>query len=248
MVNVDIHVPKQPTSISEAYKSLRTNLKFCGDDKKAIVITSCVENEGKSTIALQLAASLAEAGNSVCLVDADLRKSILMSAVQAERNPGGEYEETIPRNKNIAESEIPGFTHYLSGMATLNEVMSVTNVKNLCILFAGPTPPNPSEMLGSKKFAAAITNLRKAFDYLIIDTPPIGMVIDGAIVAENADGIILVMESGNDSYHLAQDIKEQLMKTGCPILGGVLNKVDTNKSNNGSYYGNYYGRYGGKKK
>lgn len=211
--------------VSEAYKSLRTNLQFCGEDKKVVAITSCTPNEGKSSVSMQLAISLAESGKRVLLVDADLRKSVMMGRTK------------------VNQQGTKGLTHFLSGQCTIQDTICATNVKNFHLIYSGPFPPNPAELLGGKSFQTTIAALRKVYDYIIIDTPPLGSVIDSAIVAEICDGAILVIESGVISYRFAQEVKEQLEKSNCPILGVVLNKIDMQKQNYGKYYGKYYGEY-----
>ena len=213
---------------SEAYKTLRTNISLCGNDIKVISVTSCTPNEGKSSVSFNLARSMAQAGNKVILLDGDLRKSVLV----------GRYK---------AGKMTRGFTHYLSGQAPFEDVVCKTNIPNLHVVFAGPTPPNPSELLGKTHFKLLISSLKKIYEYIIIDCPPLGSVIDGAIIARESDGAILVIESGKISYKFAQKVKEQLTKTGCMLLGVVLNKVNmTGKGYYGKYYGNYYGKYYGK--
>lgn len=207
----------------EAYKTLRANLEFAGDDVKVIAITSCTPNEGKSSISMNLAKAFAESGKNVILIDADLRKSVLV----------GRYKTGAVRL---------GLTHYLSGQRKLNEVCCVTNIKNLFVAFSGPVPPNPSELLGGKYFASMLKTLRGIFDYVIIDTPPLGSVIDGAIVAKQCDGCVIVIASNEISYKFAQRVKNQLEVAECRILGCVLNKVNINRK---SYYGKYYGQYYG---
>ncbi len=204
----------------EAYRALRTNLQFCGEDKKTIVLTSCTPDEGKSTVALNLAISLAEAGKRVLLVDADLRKSVLM----------GEF--------GISQ-EVKGLTHYLSGQACLKEVITYTDRDKLDVIFAGPVPPNPTELLGERQFKEMLKYGREQYDYVLIDSPPLGSVIDSAIIAENCDGSIIVIEAEVISYRFVQEIKEQLEKSNCPILGTILNKVDMRDQ---KYYSRYYGR------
>lgn len=224
MVNVKINQKKLDYFGDEAYKSLRTNLQFCGEDKKVIAITSCTPNEGKSSVSLNLAQSLAAAGKRVLLIDADLRKSVMMGTVKVK-------------------SKVKGLTHYLATQETLTDVICVTDVNNLHIIFAGPVPPNPAELLGGKAFKEMVSAVRKVYDYILIDTPPLGSVIDSAIVAEEADGAVLVIESGVISYRFAQEVKSQLSMSNCPILGAVLNKVERNKQGRyGKYYGKYYGK------
>lgn len=212
----------------EAYKTLRTNLEFSGTDIRVISLTSCVPNEGKTSVSFQLAYSLAESGKRTMLVDADLRKSVLQ----------GRYKVTKGKF---------GLSHYLSGQVKLDEICCSTNIPNLDIVLAGPVPPNPSELLSNEAFRAMLEKMRKDYKYVIIDTPPLGNVIDGAIVARECDGSVIVIEANAISYHFAQNVKEQLDKAGCRILGCVLNKVDMkNNSYYGKCYGKYYGRYYGR--
>lgn len=223
MINVEIKTKKLDYSAAESFKSLRTNLQFCGEDKKVIAVTSCTPNEGKSSVTMNLAVSLAEAGKKVLLVDGDLRKSVLVGRTKVKG-----------MNK--------GLTHYLSKQASLIDVICSTNVPNFHMIFAGPVPPNPAELLGGKLFKEMISSLRKIYDYILIDTPPLGSVIDSVVIAEECDGSVLVIESGVISYRFAQEVKEQLAKSNCPILGVILNKVDMSKQ---GYYGKYYGKYYG---
>lgn len=215
----------------EAYKTLRTNIEFSGSDIKTIAITSCTPNEGKSSVAMELAKAFAEAGKKTILVDADLRKSVLV----------GRYKTGAVRH---------GLTHALIGRESLEKVVCMTNVPNLYIIFSGPVPPNPSELLGGAKFQETIQELREQFDYVIVDTPPLGSVIDAAVAAKNCNGTILVIENNAISYRFAQRVKDQLEKTESRILGVVLNKVDMNTrgyyGHYGRYYGKYYGRYYGR--
>lgn len=226
MKEVNIYRQELDYSANESYKSLRTNLLFCGEDKKVIAVTSCTPNEGKSTVSLNLALSLADSGKKVLFIDADLRKSVLMGRTEVE----GE--------------EIKGLSHLLSHQEMIENVICATNVPRFHIIYAGPVPPNPSELLGSKYFKRFLSAIRKVYDYVIIDTPPLGSVIDSAVIADECDGSIIVMESGVISYRFAQDVKGQLEKCNCPILGVILNKVDMSKQ---GYYGKYYGKYGDKK-
>ncbi|MBE5965884.1 MAG: polysaccharide biosynthesis tyrosine autokinase [Lachnospiraceae bacterium] len=208
---------------NESYKALRTNIQFCGSDVKLLCFTSCLPDEGKSNVSFRLAASFAESGKRVIYVDADLRRSV-----------------TIGRYK--PDQAVHGLTHFLSGMIPLEEILYETNVMNLDMIFTGPVPPNPSELLGSELFIKLIEMLREGYDYVIIDTPPLGNVIDSAIVAEHCDGVILVIEANAISYKLAQKVKKQLEKGGSRLLGAVLNKVPV-KEGSYRYYGKKYNKY-----
>lgn len=228
MNQVTVKKEKNNYQIEEAYKSLRANLQFCGDDKKVIAITSCTPNEGKSSVSLQLAISLAENGKNVLFIDADLRKSVLLGSTK------------------VGQQTVKGLTHYLTGQSELQDVVYSTNIPKLYLIYSGPLPPNPAELLGGKNFRSFLKAVRKVYDYVIIDTPPLGNVIDSAVIAEECDGAILVIESGVISYRFAQEVKAQLEKSNCPILGVVLNKVDMQKQAYGKYgknYGKYYGDY-----
>ena len=213
---------------NEAYKTLRTNISFSGDDVRVIALTSSVPNEGKSAVSFNLAYSLAEDGKSVLYIDADIRKSV-----------------TIARYG--VDIETKGLTHYLSGQSDLKSIMYETNIENFSIIFTGQTAPNPSELLGNNRFKQLIQAAREEFEYEIIDCPPLGSVIDAAIVAKECDGAIIVIETDNASYKIVQRVKKQLEQSGCRILGAVLNKVEMGgKGYYGKgYYGNYYGRYYG---
>ena len=133
---------------------------------------------------MQLGISLAESGKRVILIDADLRKSVLLGRTKTQKS-------------------VRGLAHFLSGQATLEDVICSTNVKNFYMIYSGPFPPNPAELLGGKNFRSLLNALRKVYDYVIVDTPPLGSVIDSAIVAEICDGSIMVIESGVISYRFA---------------------------------------------
>lgn len=226
MLNVNLDkVTDLDFKTREAYKTLRTNIQFCGDEVKIISITSCVPNEGKSMVAFNLSVAMAESGRKVLFIDADLRKSVLI----------GRYK---------INKAIKGLTQYLSGVEELEKVKYATNIKNLDMIISGPVPPNPAELLSNSKFSEMLIRTREEYDYVIIDTPPIGQVIDPAIVAQQTDGVIFLVSQANISYKYAQKQIEQLKKSGCRILGAVLNKVDPDGK--GGYYGNYYGRYYGR--
>lgn len=212
---------------NEAFKSLRTNLMFCGDDIRVILLTSSTPNEGKSTVSFNLAKALAEDGKKVVFVDADLRKSVLLGRLGA---------------KAEGKKEIKGLSHYLSGQANLDEVTCKTNIPGLFMIYSGPTTPNPTELLGNKYLEKLVESFREQTDYVIIDAPPLGSVIDAAILTKVCDGAIIVIENNRISYRMVQSIKKQLDQTECKLLGAILNKVDIEK---GGYYQGYYKKYYG---
>ena len=214
-------------SVREAFKTLRTNFLFCGDDIKTVLITSCVKNEGKSTISLELSKSLALSEKKVLIIDADLRKSVFATKY------------------TINSENVVGLSEYLSGQATYEDVVYGTQNENLSLIFAGAVPPNPVELLSSKKFKALIEKVRELYDYVIIDAAPLGAVIDASAISAFVDGAILVITANEISYRFAQDVKFQLEKSNCRVLGAVLNRIPMKS---GSYYNNYYKKYYGRYK
>lgn len=226
MESIEVKIPPLDRRTEEAFKTLRTNLQFCGKDIKSIALTSCTPNEGKTSVSLQLARSLSENGKRVLFIDGDLRKSVILSRCQIDQT-------------------VKGLSHYLSGQCAFTEAVYMTNVKNLHMIFAGPVPPNPAELLGSNAFKIVIEKMKTVYDYIIIDTPPLGSVIDAAVIANECDGSVLVVKSGEISRRFARKIVDQLRMADCPILGAILNSVDMKKNSYGNYYGKYYGKYYG---
>ena len=222
MKKIRIELDEMSYAVTEELKTLRTNILFCGTEKQVIMVTSSVMGEGKSTTAARLAASLAELEKNVLLMDLDLRKSVLPSRLHAT---GVEQ----------------GMSHFLSGQCGLADMIMVTNVPRLHVAFAGAYAPNPTELISSNRFKTMISYLRKSYDYIILDVPPLGMVVDAAIIAKESDGAILVLQSGQVKRHLAREIKNKIEETGCPVLGAVLTRM--NKQEMGRYYGKYYGKY-----
>lgn len=231
MNSIDLKLEKKASrTMTESLRSIRTNLRFCGDDVKTIMITSSVPNEGKSTVTFELARSLTESNKSVLIVDTDMRKSVLAGRLGAKT-----YDRT----------EMKGLSHYLSGQASLGDVLYTTNNSKLFMIFAGPSVPNPTEILEKKYFEDLIKFARDKFDYVIIDCAPIGAAIDAAVVAKQCDGAILVVAQGMAGTRMIASVKKQLEASGVRILGAVLNKVKMERSHYGKYYGKYYGGYYG---
>lgn len=227
MQNIKLNERMLDYRSKEAFKMLRTNIEFTGDELKVICVTSCTPNEGKSSICFELAKSYAQLGKKVMLVDADLRKSVM-------------------RQHHKKGRVRLGLVNFLVGKCEFEDALCCTDVENLYLVFAGPVPPNPSELLNNKRFVQMIEKYREEFDMIIIDTPPLGSVIDAAVVSKCCDGAVLVIATGSINYRFARRIKEQLEVAGCRILGCVLNKVDlSGKSYYGKYYGSYYGQYYG---
>lgn len=207
---------------NEAYKMLRTNILFCGADIKTIIITSSHENEGKSTIASEISRSLAEIDKKTLLIDADMRKSVILK-------------------KNLKAQNILGLSELLSGQATIAQVLYNTQNPNFDVIFSGHFPPNPVELVSSEIFKMVLTKLKASYDYIIIDSPPLGPVIDASVMSTQCDGAIVVIAAGRTHYQEIVSVKEQLNKSGCKILGAILNEVDSKRIVNSKYYKkNYY--------
>ena len=221
MKQVNILFKNNSYFTKEAFKTLRTNITFCGKDNKVICVTSCEQNEGKSTISFELAKGLCEINQRVLLIDADLRKSVMLS-------------------KYTNESGLVGLSHYLANHVDISEAINNTQLPNFDVIFAGHYPPNPTELLNNSRFKQLISYAREHYDYVIVDTPPLGLVIDAAIVCEICDAAVMLIAKDIVKISVAQNVKEQIEKSGCKILGVVLN--DTTKREHG-LKGNYYYKY-----
>lgn len=210
------------TKVEEYYNALRTNIQLSGNNLKVIAFTSVDPSEGKSTTATNVAWAFAHAGYKTLLIDADIRNSV-MSGIFKSRE------------------KITGLTDYLAGTQDLSHGLCETNVENLFVIQSGAVSPNPTALLQSENFGVMIETLRKYFDYIIVDTAPIGVVIDAAIIVQKCDASILVVEAGVAKRIEVQKAKNQLEHTGAPFLGVVLNKFDVQREKYGSY-----GSYGKK--
>ncbi|MCO4496132.1 capsular polysaccharide biosynthesis protein CpsD [Streptococcus infantarius subsp. infantarius] len=216
-------------SMEEYYNSIRTNIQFSGRDLKVITLTSAQSGEGKSTTSVNLAISFAKAGFRTLLIDADTRNSVMSGTFKSKER----YQ---------------GLTSFLSGNAELSDVICDTSIDNLMILPAGQVPPNPTSLIQNDNFKSMIETVRGLYDYVIIDTPPLGLVIDAAILAHHSDASLLVVKAGADKRRTITKLKEQLEQSGSVFLGVILNKYDIHLDKYGSYgsYGGYgsYGNYG----
>lgn len=213
-------IKENPTSLlAEAYRGLRTSLEYSSVDKKlkSLVITSSNPGEGKSTVSSNLAFILSQGGKKVIVVDADLRKPTIHKKFKVDNREG--LAEILIGKKNISE-------------------VSKKIEENIYVITAGKKTPNPAEMVSSKAMEELIESLKKKYDYVIIDTPPVRNINDGVVLSAKADGVILVVRSGKTkSVDVVKGYKE-LEKVKANIVGSVLNAVDNKK--NGYYYYYYY--------
>ena len=209
-----------PPNFIEAFKTLRTNLLFSSAEEglRSIVVTSAGPGEGKSIVAANLAIGLAQAGQRVLLIDADMRR---------------------PRVHELFEQqETPGLSNVLTGNAKTAESVRKTGITDLWLLPSGMIPPNPAELLGSRRWLEFIASLEEHFDWAIIDSPPVLAVADSSIAANRATGLVFVVNSDKTSRQAAHAAMEQLEAASAHIIGSVLNRVDIVK--HPYYYASHY--------
>ena len=223
--DADLILKKDPKNIiSESFRTIRTNLNFMSIDKKnkTFLITSSMPGEGKSFISSNLAIALAQSGERVLLVDCDIRK--------------GRQHKIFGYNNQKGLSNLLLDENYET---TYQSYIVKTKIKNLSILFRGATPPNPSELLGSKKLKDLIKILEQKYDAVIFDSAPInGGLTDSLILSNLVDGIIIVSSYKRTPISLLKDSKNQIEKSKANVLGVILNRVDIKKTSR--YYGHYY--------
>lgn len=214
---------------AEAVNTLCTNLSFSGEDVRKIMITSCHAAEGKSYLSMNIMRTMAKFGRSVALVDADLRRSMIAS----------QYELTFPDPEHKW-----GLAHLLAGKVEMSEAIYQTNIAGAYMVPVGREVSNPLPLLNSARFEHLLDHLAQNVDYVLVDAPPVGTVIDGAQIAKSCDGTLLVVNYNTVRRQELLDVKEQLEQTECPILGTVLNMVEyDNYLSKKYYYKSYYSSY-----
>jgi capsular exopolysaccharide synthesis family protein len=209
-----------PPNFAEAFRAVRTNVVFSSAEEgsRSILVTSTGPGEGKTMVASNLAVSLAQAGQRVLLIDADMRKPKMEEA--------------------FAIAQEPGLSNLLVGSAKASESIRKGPVASLWLLPAGKMPPNPAELLGSKRFKEFLTSLKEHFEWVVIDSPPVMAVVDAAIIAHKASGVVFVVGAETTSRHAAKSALDQLENAKAKFVGAVLNRVEIEK--NGYYYSQYY--------
>jgi len=218
---------KPKSALSETYRTIRTGLLFSSTQEnplKSVLITSPGEQEGKSTTVSNLAIAMAQNNKKVLLVDADMRKPRLHHVYEVD-------------NKK-------GLSTYLSGQTSFEEIVHSTDIENLSLIGCGPHPPNPSELLATKKMEQFVTYAKAKFDYIFFDTPPIMVVTDAVVLSKAVDGTIIVMESGRTSRKIVPMLRQKLDNSKAKVTGFIINKI---KAQHGDYehYYEYYTRYYG---
>lgn len=218
---------KTAFSITEEYKTLRTNIMFSipSDGCKIIGISSAEPMEGKSINCLNLAITFAQTNTRVLLIDCDLR---------------------LPKQASLVAMEaIPGISNVLVGMSTIKEAIQKTSYTSLDVMLSGDIPPNPSELLGSESMKKVINELSQNYDYIFMDLPPINVVADAAVVSKYLSGVVLVVRAIVSKRDNVVKAINQLELSGTKIIGIVLNGVNNKTSFSGKFgkYG-HYGKYG----
>lgn len=219
-----ISFDRDNSTIAEAFRKIRTNLQFLAVDNppRVIVVASSLPGEGKSTTAINLALALAEAEHNVLLVDGDMRRPML--------------------DKYLNVVGVAGFSTVLSGAASLPDVLQKTSFSGLTVLASGPIPPNPSELLGSMAAQKVLGELKSQYDYVIVDSSPLLAVTDAAVLATNADGVLMISRFGQTKREQLAQAMRSLEGVGITPLGAVLTMTPSRGAGSYNYdYGYGYG-------
>lgn len=220
-------VPQLDYATTEAINTLASNIIFSGAQLRVFMITSCNANEGKSFITFQLSKKMAEMGYRVMLVDADMRKSVFVSRYNAQ-----------------TQGEMQGLSHYLAGTCTGEEIIYQTNIPNLYIIPSGKEVINSISLLSSNAFPELIGSIRNQYDFVFVDAPPVGVIIDAAMIATSCDTTFFTVANEKVSHSELKSAIQQIQVTGCSVLGVVLNEVAMNNRKSKKYYKSYYSHYG----
>ena len=205
---------------AEAMNTLCTNLTFAGEDKKVIILTSAQAHEGKSFVTMNVMRALAGLGHRVVLVDADLRRSQITSKYGLK----------------LTEGTGVGLAHYLAGMCSVENVVYKTSIPNASIVPLGHDVSNSLALLTTGRMGKLLGYLRERFDYVLVDAPPVGVIIDTAEIAKSCDGTVIALKYNAVSRRELVEVKRQIDRSGCPILGVVLNSVAFDSLSSKHYY------------
>ncbi len=236
------------TMIAESFRALRTNINFSDMEKKikTIGITATSPSEGKSMVCTNLAITMAQAGTKTLLVECDLRKPMIYRAFGVDRNPG--LTDVLLGNYSVGEVT-KTITDIMVGEMSMDEVVATAGLDNLNLLTCGTIPPNPSELIDSKRLAELIDEVKREYDIVLFDTPPILSTTDPMILSTKVDAVLLVYRVGAVSRNLLQRSATQLAQVKATLLGVVLNDIKSDVSpdfHGYKYYKSYYSYKDGK--
>ena len=236
-------LPQLEFASKEALNTLATNLFYCGDDVKTVMLTSRYADEGKSFMTLNLMRTLASLGKNVVLVDTDLRRSRLVSHYGIKFHQEGRQ----------------GLAHYLAGLCEMDQIVYKTDIPNAYMVPIGREVESSLQLLSSNRMRPLMEQLAEAFDIVLVDTPPVGVIVDGLEMAKYCTGALVVVSANRGRKRDIAEVVRQIRQTGCPVMGAVLNNVEFDSFTNRSYYyrseryssyyyGGAYGAYGNKEK
>lgn len=216
------HFPELDYISAEGMNSLITNISYCGPNIRTIMITSRYSSEGKSYVSMNLMRSMAALGRRVVVVDADLRAS------------GIQMDYSL----RTATGTLLGLSDYLSGHCKLENALYQTNIPNAWMIPAGHEAPNPLQLLDTDTMKQLMEGLASNFDVVLVDTPPVGILVDGVALAKHCDGALLVVAYRHGKQREIGDVVESIKQTGCRVLGAVMNEVRFKNLSNKHYYYN----------
>lgn len=222
---IALHSPK--STASESYRGIRTNILFSTAESvpQVILVSSSGPREGKTITAANVAITMAQAGSKIIILDCDMRRPEIHKLFGATRDRG--------------------MSNILVGIDNIGEIIQSTKIPNLDVITSGPIPPNPSEMVGSKRMESLLVALRKRYDHILIDSPPVTAVTDALVLSKSADGVIIVIRTGDMARQIVKNGISQLNNVGAHIIGAVLNGIDLSSSKYSYYYYQYYRYYYG---
>lgn len=226
--------PPLDYAATEALNTFCTNLSYCGSDIHTVLFTSRYEHEGKSSIAMNTMRTLASYGKTVLLLDADLRCSTLARRYRF----------------NFAQRESFGLAQYLAGMCEVDDIIYETNLPGAYIIPAGRDVMNSMQLLASRRYGELMHALEGKYDTILVDSPPAGVIVDAVEIAKYCDGAVLIVGHNKGRGQDIGELSQNIAKTGCKVLGAVINGVDLKSFRNRRYYyrsesySAYYRRYG----
>ena len=205
---------------NEAFNMLATNIFYCGADIKTILVTSRYVSEGKSFVTMNLMRTLASLNKRVVLLDTDLRRSNIIGRYRIR------FDTTTPY----------GLAQYLAGMCEIDDILYATNIENAYMVPIGREVNSSLQLLSSGRMESLMAQLRSYFDIVLVDSPPAGIIVDAVEIAKYCDGALIVVSYNRGKKQEIADVREAIEKTGCQVMGAVLNNVDFGSYSNRKYY------------